>query len=366
MFISLKSFSNDNYSNKKESNPLINLNHALSDKGFSLEIKENYKFKKILVIYYLFTKDLDENILNSKNKIKIGKNSELHLLEYFVNDSKKNFFNNVHENIVLEKFAILKNIYLQSSKSSGYFHKYSKNKLFTGSNYTSFIFPAGLKFNKLDLEFNLEGERSEFNLQSASFLDNNEHQEIKTRVNHFSPNCKSHQKVKNVLNDGKRPVLAIVGGAKISTKISVIKNMISKFDNIIFVGGMANNIIKFNNYEIGKSIYEENCKNIISEIFDLCKKNNCKIFFPLDVKVGKNTKDKSTIKSISEISVDDMILDIGPKTVSLIKDIINNSNTILWNGPAGYFENPEFSKGSEEIAKKIIERKKIFNYRLKD
>ena len=122
--INLKSFVNDNYSNKKENNPLINLNHALSDKGYFLEVKENYKFNKILVIYYLFTEDLDENILNSKNKIKIGKNSELHLLEYFVNDSKKNFFNNVHENIVLEKFAILKNIYLQSSKSSGYFHKY--------------------------------------------------------------------------------------------------------------------------------------------------------------------------------------------------------------------------------------------------
>ncbi len=198
--INLKSFVNDNYSNKKENNPLINLNHALSDKGYFLEVKENYKFKKILVIYYLFTDDLDENILNSKNKIKIGKNSELHLLEYLVNDSKKNFFNNVYEDIILENSATLKNIYLQRGKSSGYFHKYSINKLSNESNYTYFIFPAGLKFNKLDLEFNLEGERSEFNLQSASFLDNNEHQEIKTRVNHFSPNCKSHQKVKNVLN----------------------------------------------------------------------------------------------------------------------------------------------------------------------
>ena len=198
--ITLRSFTNDNYSNKKEKNPLINLNHALSDKGFFLEIKENYKFKKILVIYYLFTKDLDENILNSKNRIKIGKNSELHLLDYFVNDSKKNFFNNVQEDIILENSAIFKNIYLQNSKSSGYFHKYSKNKLLTGSHYTSFIFPAGLKFNKLDLEFNLEGERSECNLQSASFLDGKEHQEIKTRINHLCPNCKSHQKVKNVLN----------------------------------------------------------------------------------------------------------------------------------------------------------------------
>ena len=204
--ITLKSFCYDNYSNKKEKNPLINLNHALSDKGFFLEIKENYKFKKILVIYYLFTKDLDENIINTKNRIKIGKNSEVHLLDYFVNDSKNNFFNNVHEDIILENSAILKNIYLQNSKSSGYFHKYSKNKLLTGSHYTSFIFPAGLKFNKLDLEFNLEGERSECNLQSASFLDGKEHQEIKTRINHLSPNCKSHQKVKNVLNAESRGV----------------------------------------------------------------------------------------------------------------------------------------------------------------
>ena len=99
--IKLKSFINENYPDKKENNPLVNLNHALSDKGYFLEIKENYKFNKILVIYYLFTKDLNENILNSKNKIKIGKNSELHFLEYLVNDSKKNFFNNVYEDVVL-------------------------------------------------------------------------------------------------------------------------------------------------------------------------------------------------------------------------------------------------------------------------
>ena len=204
--IKLKSFVNDNYSNKKEKNPLINLNHALSDKGYFLEIKGNYKFKKILVIYYLFTDDLDENILNSKNKIKIGENSELHLFEYFVNNSKKNFFNNVHEDVVLDNSAILKNIYLQNGQSSGYFHKYSKNKLSSQSNLTSFIFPTGLKFYKLDLEINLEGERSECNLQSASFLNNNEHQEVKTRVNHLFPNCKSYQKVKNVLTADSKGV----------------------------------------------------------------------------------------------------------------------------------------------------------------
>ena len=204
--LELKSFINDNYSNNLENNPLVNLNHALSDKGFFLEVKENYKFKKILVIYYLFTEDLNENILNSKNKIKIGKNSELHLLDFTVNDSKKNFFNNVNEDIILEKSAILKNIYLQNNKSSAYFHKYSKNELSAGANITSFIFPTGLRFNKLDLEFNLDGEKSECNLQSASFLNHNEHQEIKTRINHLSPNCKSYQKVKNVLNDESKGV----------------------------------------------------------------------------------------------------------------------------------------------------------------
>ncbi len=204
--INLEPYINNNYSTEKENNPLVNLNHALSANGFFLEVKENYKLKKVLVVYYLFTEDLNENILNTKNKIKIGKNSELHLLDFLINDSKKNFFNNVYEDITLENSAILKNIYLQNDKSSGYFHKYSKNKLSTRSNFTSFIFSAGLKFNKLDLEFNLEGEKSECNLQSASLLSNKEHQEVKTRINHFSPNCKSYQKVKNVLNDESKGV----------------------------------------------------------------------------------------------------------------------------------------------------------------
>ena len=156
----------------------------------------------------------------------------------------------------------------------------------------------------------------------------------------------------------KRPISCIIGGSKISTKITVIKNLIDKFDNIIFVGGMANNILKFKKYQIGNSIYEKNVDQIVSEIFYLSEKKNCKIFFPLDVSTGKSVDEKSTIKKLTEISNDDMILDIGPDTVKMIKNIINNSNTILWNGPAGYFENPEFSKGSKEIAEQIIVRKK--------
>ena len=156
----------------------------------------------------------------------------------------------------------------------------------------------------------------------------------------------------------KRPISCIIGGSKISTKITVIKNLMDKFDNIVFVGGMANNILKFKKYQIGNSMYEKNVDHIVSEIFDLSEKKNCKIFFPLDVSTGKSVEEKSIIKKLTEISNDDMILDIGPETIKMIKKIINNSNTILWNGPAGYFENPEFSKGSNEIAKQIIKRKK--------
>ena len=202
--IEIKTFHNDNFLEESRNNPLIHLNHALSNKGYFLEIKDNYKLKKALIIYNLFTKDLRENILNSRNKIKIGKNSELHTIDLVVNDSKFKFMNNVYENIILENNAVYRNICIQNEKSEGYFHKFSKNTLASKSKYSSFIFPSGLKFNKLDLEFNLNGEGSECNLQAASFLDKNDHQEIKTRINHLAPNCKSYQRVKNVLNsEGK-------------------------------------------------------------------------------------------------------------------------------------------------------------------
>ena len=202
--IRIKNFKNDNFFQENKDNPLICLNHALSDNGYDVEVEDNYKFKKALVIYNLFTKDLKENILNSRNKIKIGKNSELHTIDLVVNDSKYKFINNVYESIILENNAVYKNICIQNDKSEGYFHKFSKNKLSSKSKYSSFIFPSGSKFNKLDLEFNLEGEDSECILQSASFLNKSDHQEIKTKMNHVAPNCKSYQKVKNVLSsDGK-------------------------------------------------------------------------------------------------------------------------------------------------------------------
>jgi phosphoglycerate kinase len=161
-----------------------------------------------------------------------------------------------------------------------------------------------------------------------------------------------------ITSEIQRPITCIIGGSKISSKINIIKNLIAKFDNIIIVGGMANNILKYKEYEIGKSIQEDNCDKIIEEIFSLSKKENCKIIYPEDVAVGKNLGGSAEIKELNNISKDELILDIGPKTIKAIDLLIEESSTILWNGPAGYFENPNFAKGSVEIAKKIIEKNK--------
>ena len=164
--------------------------------------------------------------------------------------------------------------------------------------------------------------------------------------------------LKKVTTEIKKPVTCIIGGSKISTKIGIIKNLITKFDNIVIVGAMANNIISYNGNNIGQSIREEKCETAIREIFETSKKYSCNITFPEDVLVGKSINDISFVKELNDIQDNDLILDIGPKTINKIKNIIENSQTVLWNGPAGYFENPNFAKGSYEIAKAIIKRNK--------
>ena len=156
-----------------------------------------------------------------------------------------------------------------------------------------------------------------------------------------------------------KPITCIIGGSKISTKIEIIKNLIPKFDNIIIVGGMANNFIEYFGHNIGKSIKEKKCAPIIEEIISLSKKEKCEITYPEDVLVSKDLNGSCKKKELNEILDDEMILDIGPKTINKVTNIINSSNTILWNGPAGYFENPNFANGSIEIAKTIINNNKL-------
>ena len=187
-------------------NPLVCLNHALAEGGYSLEVDNNYKFKKSLVIYNFFTKDINNKILNSKNRILINENSELHVIEYTINESQFNFISNVHENIILKKNSKLKSLHLQNNKSNGFFHKFVRNKLFENSDYSNLIFSSGLKFNKLDIECDLVENECNCNIMSALFLNKDEHQEIKTRINHLAPNCRSYQKVKKVLNSESKGI----------------------------------------------------------------------------------------------------------------------------------------------------------------
>jgi len=203
--IKIKSYDKSiNHGNSK--NPLVCLNHALAENGYSLEIEKNYKVKKALVIYNFFTKDLKNKILNSKNKIKLNENAELHVIEYNINESKSKFINNVYENIILEKNSKFKNLSIQSNQSEGFFYKFVKNKLLLNSDCSNLIFSSGLKFNKLDIECDLIEKNCRYDMLSALFLKKNEHQEIKTLVNHLAPNCKSNQKVKNVLSSESKGV----------------------------------------------------------------------------------------------------------------------------------------------------------------
>ena len=164
--------------------------------------------------------------------------------------------------------------------------------------------------------------------------------------------------LKKVTSEIKRPISCIVGGSKISTKIGLIKNLIPRFDHIIIAGGMANNILSYKGNPTGKSLKEKDCEKIIDDIFKTAKIHSCSITFPEDVAVGNSINGKSTIKGIADVKNDDLILDIGPKTIKKIKDIIEISQTVLWNGPVGYFENINFAVGCYEIAKKIIEKNK--------
>ena len=168
--------------------------------------------------------------------------------------------------------------------------------------------------------------------------------------------------LKKITSEIKKPITCIIGGSKISSKINIIKNLIPRFNNIIIVGAMANNIFQYKDLKIGNSVYEKNIGKIINEIFLKAESNKCKIFFPKDVKVGKNLNDKSVEKEFVDIEDDDMILDVGPKTLVEIKKVIDNSSTILWNGPLGYFENENFSFSSSEVANYIANKgDKIFS-----
>ena len=156
-----------------------------------------------------------------------------------------------------------------------------------------------------------------------------------------------------VIKNKKEPVTCIIGGSKISTKINVISNLIKNVNNIVIVGAMANNFLAFKGFKIGKSLLEENSNKIINEIYAKAQQNNCNIIIPEDCNVSTSFEGAGTAKTKDGINNNEIILDIGPKTIKNIEKIIDQSNTVLWNGPAGYFENQNFIAGTLAIANKI-------------
>ncbi|MFH1551282.1 MAG: phosphoglycerate kinase [bacterium] len=159
---------------------------------------------------------------------------------------------------------------------------------------------------------------------------------------------KEIKNLSNVLDKSRHPLLVIIGGAKISTKIKLIKKFLQEADNLILGGALANTVISAKGFAIGRSIIEE---KMIDEVKKL-KLTNTKLHIPVDVVVSSSPcgKKSTRVAPIGNTKENEMILDIGPDTIQLFQKIINQSKTIIWNGPMGLFEIEKFSLGSKNIA----------------
>ena len=158
-------------------------------------------------------------------------------------------------------------------------------------------------------------------------------------------------------NQPKKPMLAIVGGSKVSTKLSVLKNLVNRVDGLILGGGILNTFIAAQGFNIGKSLYEPDFVDEAKVILDEIK--NRQIFFPTidDVICAKefDVNAHAELKKIDDVESDDMIFDLGPKTLKNITDHLTKVSTIMWNGPLGVFEFEQFSSGTEALSRAIAD-----------
>lgn len=159
-----------------------------------------------------------------------------------------------------------------------------------------------------------------------------------------------------ILDNPKRPYTVILGGAKVNDKIAVIENLVNSSDYILIGGGMAYTFLKSMGYNIGASILDDAsidfCKKILEQYKD-------KIILPVDSIVSKKIDGETVLKNNNEFDYDDIGLDIGNKTIENFKNIIEKSNTVVWNGPLGYFEIDRYSKGTKEILKSLDSNKTV-------
>ena len=163
----------------------------------------------------------------------------------------------------------------------------------------------------------------------------------------------------NAVNNPERPFVAILGGAKVSSKISVIENLLEKVDTLIIGGGMAYTFMAGLGEEVGKSLLEEDYKEYAVNMMKKAEEKGVKLLIPIDTVVGDNFSNDCNFKVVGrgEIPADMEGLDIGPKTAELFANAINGAKTVVWNGPMGCFEMPNFANGTIAIAKAMADLK---------
>lgn len=163
--------------------------------------------------------------------------------------------------------------------------------------------------------------------------------------------------LKKALDNPKRPLVAIVGGSKVSTKLTVLATLANKVDQLIVGGGIANTFIAAQGYGVGKSLVETSLTNEAKRLTDLAQERGGEIPIPTDVVVGKEFSESTTatVKAVGDVAEDDMIFDIGPETAQYLANILKNAGTIVWNGPVGVFEFDQFAEGTKTIGQAIAD-----------
>jgi phosphoglycerate kinase len=167
--------------------------------------------------------------------------------------------------------------------------------------------------------------------------------------------------VEKVMKQTARPFTAIMGGSKVSSKIEIIENLLSKVDNLIIAGGMTYTFVKAQGGKIGHSICEDDKLELALELMEKAKANNVKLVMAVDAKIADSFSNdaKTAFVNVNEIPDDMQGMDIGPKTEAIFAEVIKNSKTILWNGPTGVFEFDNFSHGSQVVGEAIVEATKL-------
>jgi phosphoglycerate kinase len=157
------------------------------------------------------------------------------------------------------------------------------------------------------------------------------------------------------LGDPEHPVAAVVGGAKVSSKLDVLKHLVTKVDHLIIGGGMANTFLAARGVDVGKSLAEHDLTGTAEEIFDAAEMAGCTIHLPYDVVVAKEFRPNPATRTVNvhEVASDEMILDIGPAATEALGDVLKNCRTLVWNGPLGAFETPPFDVATMTLAKTV-------------